>query len=143
MPYYPTKTSFYKPVFTTNDYGEPIATKGATFTTGSRVVTMSFKDRFVSNQAVDTTALWVYIRRNTNTLAVAVGDYVTLPLVSSDDYKVLGVDPKLSQRGELLFLVEKVEGVALNDTTPTSNALVVDGAFFITSGGDYFILQEA
>ena len=106
---YPTKTTFYKLIKTKDSLGQMIETKGSSFTTGARVATLSFKEIISTGQAIDTTSLWVYVRRNPSTMSIATGDYVMCSQVSSYNYKVIGVDPKLSQRDEILFLVEKIE----------------------------------
>ena len=107
---YPTKVTLHTGAKTTNAYGEVITTKSNPRSTGARVSTSSFKDILGSGQTVDTAKLWIFVRRNTVTKTVAVNDIITIPGVNSEDYLVIGIDEKHSQRGELLFLVDKIEG---------------------------------
>lgn len=107
---YPTKVVFHTGSKTTNDYGETTISKSNPRSTGARVSTFSFKEALGSGQLVDTEKLWIFVRRNTLTLSIRVNDFVTIPEVNSADYQVIGIDEKHSQRGELLFLVDKIEG---------------------------------
>ncbi len=103
---YPKKASFYTKSVTYNDYGEEVYTGSLAYSTGVRLSTLSYKDKIVGNMSIDATKFFCYTRKNTNTLATVVGDYV---VVDTIDYEVIGIDPKYDDRSEIMFLLDLVE----------------------------------
>lgn len=108
---YPTKAVFFPVVTSENAYGELVPTVDAntSFSTGVRTGTVSFKDKLQGNIEISGEQLYLYTRKNTNTLSVSEGDRVTLPGVSSRTYKIEGIDHKHEQRAEIVFFVDAVE----------------------------------
>ena len=106
---YPIRTDFYTSINSENEYGEVIKTQTASFTTGCRPQVVSFKDAMQSGISLDGERHYLYARKNPNTLSVKIGDQVRMPNVSSKNYKVIGIDPKLTDRAELMFLIDAVE----------------------------------
>ena len=103
---YPKKADFYTRAITYSDYGEEVYTGALTFSTGVRMATMSFSDVVKATGTVDTSKFYAFTRKNTNTLAVVVGDYVK---VDGVDFEVIGIDPKYGNRAEIMFLCDVIE----------------------------------
>ncbi|MBQ2262725.1 MAG: hypothetical protein II336_15305 [Loktanella sp.] len=106
---YPLKADFYAVTITENHYGEVIKTPVVAFSTGARAATMNYKDALQGGLSLDGERQYVYVRKNPRTLSVKVGDQVRFAGPSTKTYEVLGIDPKLTNRGELLFLVDALE----------------------------------
>lgn len=106
---YPTRTVFYSMTETENDYNEVVKTRVVSFTTGTRPATVSFKDKLQSDVSVSGEQHYLFTRKNPNTLGVKVNDELTMPGVSIKFYRVLAIDPKLTNRKELMFLVDALE----------------------------------
>lgn len=106
---YPVRTEFFASTNTENAYGEVIKAQTPTFETGCRSAMVSFKDAMQSNLSVDGERQYLYARKNPNTLAVKLGDEVRMPNVSGKTYSVIGIDPKLTDRAELMFLIDAKE----------------------------------
>jgi hypothetical protein len=107
---HPKKADFYTNSVTYNDYGEEVYSSTLSFTTGVRLSTMSFKETLKTKSAVDTTKLFCFARKNTNTLTVSTRDFVKVDGVA---YQVVGVDPKHGDRAEIMFLLDIVEDTVL------------------------------
>lgn len=107
---YPIKTQFYGMTETENDYGEVEKTKAVSFTIGSRPVTMNFKDALQGQLSLDGERQYLYVRKTPKTTNVKVGDELILVGVSSKTYQVLAVDPKITDRSEIMFLIDALEG---------------------------------
>ncbi|MFN3895766.1 MAG: hypothetical protein ACK4KU_14675 [Acinetobacter sp.] len=105
---YPIRATFFELTKAENDYGEVISTAAVAFSTGCRAITMNYKDALQGGLSLDGERQYIYVRKNPNTLSVKIGDEVTLNK-SPKTYKVLGIDPKLISRGELMFLVDALE----------------------------------
>lgn len=103
---FPKKAEFYTKSDTYNDYGEPIASGLLSFTTGVRITTLSFKDMVKATGTIDTSKFFVFTRKNPNTLAVVVGDFMK---VDGQTFEITGVDPIYGKRSEITFLVDLVE----------------------------------
>ena len=103
---HPKKASFYSSTTTYDDSGAEVKTNTLSFNTGVRLVTLSFKEQVRATGTVDTTKFHCYTRKNTNTLTVAAGDYVSVDGVS---YQVMGVDPMHQNRAEIMFLFDMVD----------------------------------
>ncbi len=103
---YPIRTDFYTSTNSENEYGEVIKSQEPTFTTGCRPVMVSFKDAMQNNISLDGERQYLYARKNPNTLSVKIGDQIRMPNVSSKNYSVIGIDPKLTDRAELMFLID-------------------------------------
>ena len=67
---------------------------------------MSFSDAVRGTGTVDTNKFYLFTRKNTNTIAVVIGDYVK---VDGSTFEVLGIDPKYGNRAEIMFLVDLIE----------------------------------
>ena len=133
---FPNKADFYTKSDTFNDYGEPVASAALSFSTGVRMTTLSFNDMVKATGTIDTSKFFVFTRKNTNTLSVVVGDFLQ---VDGQTFEVTGIDPIYGKRADITFLVDLLE----TDLFPQDNALLVGGDYFLTSDGEYFILQEA
>lgn len=103
---YPKKTEFYTRSTTYNDYGEAVYTSALSFTTGTRVSTVSFGDQLKSSATIDTDKFYLHTRKNNNTTSVSIGDYVKVDGVVME---VTGIDPKYGNRSEIMFLVDVIE----------------------------------
>ena len=107
---HPKKADFYTNSITYNDYGEEEYSSSLSFTTGVRLSTLSFKEEVKSKGTVDTTKMFCFARKNTNTLTVSTKDFVKVDGVS---YEVVGIDPKHGKRSEIMFLLDLVEATTL------------------------------
>ena len=103
---FPKKAEFYTKSDTYNDYGEPVASGALSFTTGVRMTTLSFKDMVKATGTIDPSKFFVFTRKNPNTSAVVVGDFVK---VDGQAFEVVGVDPIYGKRSEITFLVDLIE----------------------------------
>jgi hypothetical protein len=103
---FPKKAEFYTKSDTYNDYGEPIASGALSFTTGVRMTTLSFKDMVKATGTIDTSQFFVFTRKNPNTLAVVVGDFIK---VDGQSFEVIGIDPIYGKRSDITFLVDLIE----------------------------------
>jgi hypothetical protein len=107
---YPIRTVFYTMTKTENDYGEVLKDRVLSFSTGSRPITMSFKDKMQGEISLDGERQFLYVRKNSNTSTVKIGDHLDMPAVSPKMYEVIGIDQKLTDRRELIFLIDALEG---------------------------------
>mgnify|MGYP005996140429 CR=1 FL=1 len=103
---FPKKAEFYTKSDTYNDYGEPIASGTLAFTTGVSITTLSFKDMVKATGTVDSSKFFVFTRKNPNTLAVVVGDFIK---VDGQSFEVIGIDPIYGKRSDITFLVDLIE----------------------------------
>ena len=103
---YPKKADFYTRSITYSDYGEEVYTGALSFSTGVRLTTMSFAEVVKSTGTIDSGKFYMFTRKNTNTLAVAVGAYVK---VDTTTYEVIGIDPKHGNRSDIMFLCDVIE----------------------------------
>ena len=103
---FPKKAEFYTKSDTYNDYGEPVSTGALSFTTGVRMTTLSFKDMVKATGTIDSSKFFVFTRKNPNTLAVVVGDFLK---VDGQAFEVTGVDPIYGKRADITFLVDLIE----------------------------------
>lgn len=106
---YPVRAVFYSMTPTENEYGELEHSRAVSFTTGSRPITMSFKDKVQGDLSLDGEQTFLYVRKNNHTTSVKVGDELQLPNTSSKDYRVIGIDQKLIDRRELLLIIDAKE----------------------------------
>lgn len=103
---YPKKADFYTKVITYSDYGEEVYTATLSFSTGARVSTLSFSENVKAKATIDTSKFYCFTRKNTNTLAVSMGDYVK---VDSITMEIVGIDPKYGNRSEIMFFLDVIE----------------------------------
>tara|TARA_R110000787_G_scaffold2708_7_gene10494 strand:- start:3281 stop:3613 length:333 start_codon:yes stop_codon:yes gene_type:complete len=102
---YPKQASFYTRSTTYSDYGEEVYTAILAFSTGARMATLSFSEALKAKGTVDTSKFYIYTRKNTNTLAVLVGDYVKVDGITLE---VIGIDPKYGNRAEIMFFMDVI-----------------------------------
>lgn len=108
---YPIKATFYKQIKSENDYNEVVSTNVLSFSTGTRPATVSFKDKLQGGQlAVSGDQQYLFARKNPNTLSVKVNDQLQLPARSDKFYRVTAIDQKLTDRKELMFLIDALDG---------------------------------
>lgn len=103
---YPNKASFYQATYADSGYGESVATTIELVTTGARIVTERFIDQLQGQVSLSGDRQYVYVRKSSKTLQIKVGDKVRLKGLNQRDYKVVAVDPILSNRSEVLFLID-------------------------------------
>ena len=103
---YPKKADFYTRSITYSDYGEEVYSGALSFSTGVRIATLSFSEVVKSTGTVDTSKFYMFTRKNTNTLAVAMGTYIK---VDSVTYEIVGIDPKHGNRSEIMFFCDVIE----------------------------------
>lgn len=107
--HYPIKTTFYAMTEIQNDYGETVKSKSTPFTIGARLKTMKFTDALQRDLKLDDDRQFVYVRKTPKTMAIALGDEVTMVGVSSRTYSVSAIDYQFTNRSEIMFLIESVE----------------------------------
>jgi hypothetical protein len=103
---YPTKATFSVVTETKGSFGEWIETANVAFSTGVRAKTVAFKDKLSNGQKLSGEQLYLYTRKNPNTLSVSVGDSVEL---QGRAYEVKGIDADHSQWSEMVFFVDRKE----------------------------------
>ncbi|QCO57455.1 hypothetical protein EOK75_17225 (plasmid) [Pseudorhodobacter turbinis] len=106
---YPIKVSFLARTGTTNSYHEVEYTYEESFNTGGRPATVSFKDSLQGNISVSGDRQYLYVRKNPLTATVVNGTRLTMPGVSSSIFEVIAVDSRLTDRAELMFLIDRLE----------------------------------
>lgn len=79
------------------------------FVTGTRPATVSFKAQMQAELKLNGDQQYVWARKNPNTTKIKIGDRVTFPSVSDTWFKVIAVDQMLSNRDELMFMVDALE----------------------------------
>jgi hypothetical protein len=106
---YPVRTEFFKATETENDYSEIVKSYDPLVVIGCRPNIVSFKDSMQGGISLDGERQYLYSRKTTETMKVEVGDQVTMPSVSDKTYEVIAIDPMLTNRSEIMFLIDGLE----------------------------------
>jgi hypothetical protein len=106
---YPVRTVFHFVTMTENDYGETVESVLPGFVTGTRPATASFKAQMQAGLKLDGDQQYIWVRKNPNTTKIKLRDRVTFPTISGKWFKVIAIDQMLSNRDELMFMVDALE----------------------------------